>query len=711
MQRRVHGTEADLLARCEGIRRQEAEMFRQASAQTARFLRDLAANVGSSDDEWAIVTMPPPPLPRPPPQHSARKINGRSIVRTGFKHSSRADDAPAPPDAANDGIAERCHADTTFCRGTPTGKSYDEAGKLAAVRWSNTGVVLSGGRDLVDAARGVEDGQSDSGLSRPSERNRPTGSDRTTGRGRRTEPSNTHRNTIASGNRPSNHPPVARLDFPPQPRNTREVETAASRVTMASAGMFLLARSKEHEARDFGAPPAASVSSPIRGNEVVGAAEVKLEPGREVENDPAPENCKAAENIAEGFALPERYMLGGDAEKVETRRTAGRGENGQGQEQEIATSGGERARHYYRRIDATTQGAGSECYPAAAGSANDNISGERPHGDHSAACHDAPNTGKLSVEEPSTFRPSHTTVHRGMEKAAVSPGGDGGDSPNDPPPIISFRPSEHHAAPLHPSMPSAQTSPDDVRDNCKHTTVMPRASPTTERTGWARSQRSMRPPSSPTSPSSFSSIPTATATSIRRDSPASEAHAQEQQSERARDNIDLGATGSGISTTMLDDEDDGAHHGWSGDRVENYGRNARETPSWWSSTETDVPGAEEATRRLLQEAARVKRLISNLEKADAAAAEGGIDGLGEDDPARFLASLRLVELKPLAPKLAEALERAAPSSEGLMLGGGSGGGDSSSASGVPEPRTTRALRDQVWIGRRPRGGEKRGGVC
>lgn len=90
----------------------------------------------------------------------------------------------------------------------------------------------------------------------------------------------------------------------------------------------------------------------------------------------------------------------------------------------------------------------------------------------------------------------------------------------------------------------------------------------------------------------------------------------------------------------------------------------------------------EATRRLLREALRVKRLLAEMDKADATGS--AIDnGLGDEDPEKFLACLGLVELKPLTARLVEALERAP---RPLL-------GDPSVA--VPEPRTTRGLRGQV----------------
>ncbi|CBN76158.1 conserved unknown protein [Ectocarpus siliculosus] len=90
----------------------------------------------------------------------------------------------------------------------------------------------------------------------------------------------------------------------------------------------------------------------------------------------------------------------------------------------------------------------------------------------------------------------------------------------------------------------------------------------------------------------------------------------------------------------------------------------------------------EATTRLLREALRVKRVLAEMDKADATGS--AIDnGLGDEDPEKFLATLGLVELKPLSARLVEALERAP---RPLL-------GDPSVA--VPEPRTTRGLRDQV----------------
>lgn len=90
--------------------------------------------------------------------------------------------------------------------------------------------------------------------------------------------------------------------------------------------------------------------------------------------------------------------------------------------------------------------------------------------------------------------------------------------------------------------------------------------------------------------------------------------------------------------------------------------------------------SEDATERLLREALRVKGLLARMDRTDAST---GGDGLRDEDPERFLAGLGLVELKPLAGRLAEALER---TPQALL-------GDPAVA--VPEPRTARGLRDQV----------------
>ena len=90
--------------------------------------------------------------------------------------------------------------------------------------------------------------------------------------------------------------------------------------------------------------------------------------------------------------------------------------------------------------------------------------------------------------------------------------------------------------------------------------------------------------------------------------------------------------------------------------------------------------SEDATENLLREASRVKGLLATMDKADAST---GNDGLRHEDPECFLASLGLVELKPLSGKLAEALDRTPQASLG------------DAAVAVPEPRTARGLRDQV----------------
>lgn len=94
----------------------------------------------------------------------------------------------------------------------------------------------------------------------------------------------------------------------------------------------------------------------------------------------------------------------------------------------------------------------------------------------------------------------------------------------------------------------------------------------------------------------------------------------------------------------------------------------------------DFSGSSNFSRRFFRDALRVKRLLETLERSDASA--GG--GLGEEEtPDRFLDSLGLVEFKPLAQRLVVALE----SSQESLFG--------DPCLSVAEPRTNRALRDQV----------------
>lgn len=106
------------------------------------------------------------------------------------------------------------------------------------------------------------------------------------------------------------------------------------------------------------------------------------------------------------------------------------------------------------------------------------------------------------------------------------------------------------------------------------------------------------------------------------------------------------------------------------------------------SSSNNSSSSSEATRRLLREALRVKLLLAGMDKEDAAASSSAADnGLGDEDPERFLASVGLVDLKPLPARLAEALDRAPRAALGDP--------SVAAAAAVPEPRTTRGLRDQV----------------
>lgn len=85
-------------------------------------------------------------------------------------------------------------------------------------------------------------------------------------------------------------------------------------------------------------------------------------------------------------------------------------------------------------------------------------------------------------------------------------------------------------------------------------------------------------------------------------------------------------------------------------------------------------------RHFFRDASRVKRLLESLEKTDASAGDGLVD---EEDADRFVDSLGLVEFKPLARRLAVTLVSLP---EGLFA---------DPCLSVVEPRTNRALRDQV----------------
>ncbi|CAM9189783.1 unnamed protein product, partial [Sphacelaria rigidula] len=566
VQRRIQAAESNLLACCEDIRRREADTFRRASSQTVRFLHDLAANVGCSDDQWAIIVPPRvgphPPVPSQPrgtapnPKHPPPKRfpDGDSI--TGGNH---ADATPGPMPVA------RINA--------PTASSPAVRHKSGMSEGHWTGAV-------------AQMPPSDTYEETPPERPIHSGSI-----GLRSNDDHGARRVARGLTLPRR--PV--LVAPGHGGKGGELRTGPPQSSMVSAGMFLLARMGE-EACNI---EAFAQSAPRSSEQEVAAATVEVGKMVSEEEEGMSRRCGADDAVVKKGALIEWQNL----EQSAQRKTAG-------------------------PLPGTLKVDGDF----------DDIPGS-----NNARCFD---DGKDIIWA------RHSSPRRTAEPFT---------SPNGI---------------MRTSHPEAAAAGADMLTDAPAGSQTPRT--ITMSHGSPSSRHPRMPTSLPFSPTR-SFFPTDTVvTTIGHQYHHHAQLARREHSRTASGTRSGGEAGKGWLN------EDGKAHGARGE--------------WAYAEDADTSSdGEAATKHLLEEAARIKRLLATMERSDAAAAAGeDADGLGDEDPTRFLANLGLVELKPIAPRLEQALDNMAPPLLDLLFDcGGGGGGDPSSVSAAPEPRTTRALRDQV----------------
>lgn len=650
VQRRIQGEEDDLLACCESIRRQEADTFHQVSSRIARFLQDLAVNAGCSDDQWAIIATPSncavTGLPSPPLHESA-------VLRQQIPHENH---PPLPLCAVSNIARDRRPAaeapELVSVRRSPQKISFAVGQHSNNVRGETAEATPDVGRGIVEA--GERDGQRKpspgSSVSRRTARpcvpsggsNHPTGSalqasteielDSNLGReggagilesteeevAQPIQDTEYKTRTLRAnsgdlglnggdqdGRRPAGAPPPG---FPASPLPIEmaigchgpEYKAATPKVTMASAGMLLLARAEKEGSSKALLRSTAIPGSVREGDEVVAGG------------------CSAEKVVAERSLLLERHQrLGLSVEE------------GIGQADiEVAVGGENVWDNERRRLE----------------NRENMTRGSRPQ-QSSPRC-----TSRVWASPAGISRNDQPAVPAARTYAAVE-----ADTPRTT--------TMSYGSPTwgHPNIPASPA----------HSSSLSVFAPTIDTAATAIDPDALLPPEW-----EKREMETAVAAAVAIDD-------GESQQRGARDHVRTT-----LSNHMSGDGD--GNNGWG----ENY--HARSV-AYGNDPYGDTDTADaDATKRLLQEAARIKRLLAAMERSDATA-EGGADGLENEDSARFISSLGLVELKPIEPRLEEALECAAPPTEDMLFSGLGGGGGDPCVNSVPEPRTTRALRDQVRV--------------
>lgn len=664
VQRRIRGREGDFLARCEGVRRREAERFCQVSAQTCAFLQDLAANVGCSDDQWAI-----PPCAVRAPRRVARKAKDPSLPAMVSATVLAAAAVVMAPRSLH--LAAKRAESEAVVTGRPNGVAAVVAGS-GGVPPAVEGGTKSGGsggpgrKGDVAGQRGggarrepsvaaVVEGKDDDGV--------PRGYDTAQ---QRPPPSSTTVETFsaAGGSKDEHHAAVVMMEE----MEEEEVKAAVSGgALMVEDRPEILARpSNVHAARSRvvsmqalhgpGSPwsspsPEAGVgvgavardavsgvgqiaATAVRATTMTSAAEMLLA-RREAGAQPSifgnsPASGVSSEDLRGVAGAPGFNGVGGEGRGGGRGEGGGRG-HGLSESAVVAEVAPKERVLFGDRVERKWDG--KSCVAAAEiGQARAGIRQQR--------------SGQTAAPE---------SLRGGRNDSTPDGSSPGGDDAGSRSPLCHFQPTPQQGGARGPR--ATTSSPSLLQGGGGFSSPIPgtrrrvalidpmETSPaaTKESAGGGSSGGSR----GPTPSADFSPPVVATAAGL------SDPAVEREISNNRRD----GGVTRGNASEAVEEDGDG-----------DGGRCHRR-------------GSSQATRRLLQEALRVKRLLAAADRADASAAA---DGLGERDPARFLASLHLVELKPLAARLAEALDRAPESLVGA-----------SAAAAVPEPRSTRALRDQV----------------
>ena len=652
VQRRTEGAESDIVLRCEGVRRREAERFRCAPAQVAAFLQDLAASVGCSDSQWSVVLAPstvaapapaaPAPAPAPAPTvvvrrsttasaSAARKraaVSGSGSSGTRRVPVSVSPSLPlSPPLQPPDSARGRDATDAATASRHPVGR-FPETDICAATRSLEP--------EVKEACDGEEPRQLQP---------EPAGLDRT-------GPDSRHDSSHASGGYRAANAGTA----PPPPRERTEQEVggggaAGARKTeterLPPSVDFAWGREEGRGKNDddgtWQRRPTAGPLEPValdppRNSSAQSSSSAPSGRVAEPAQGGAATTASALPPAATAMGQPAAGTTMASAAKFLLART-GAGGGGEGR-----TGGSTTSPSPPPPSLAEPQGASSAPATSARG---------ETEGSSDAAVGRQTNSGGR-LERTNGEGEDEAQRRDGLEEeGAAEAGRDRPDRRERPSPPRVHQPRARESPPWH-----------------QHGIAAFRVL----LSGESEEARPVFPP-----PARVGAL---APTAVDEGPPSAEQRhtAPPQRSEGGvgRDTSEEGRKRRKAGTVDGDRESGGGGGVASGD-----------TPAGDSSSSS----SSEATRRLLREALRVKRLIDGMDKEDTAAAaaagssSGAVDdnGLKDEDPERFLASLGLVEPKPLSARLVEALDRAGPRAAVF--------GDPSAA--VSEPRTTRGLRDQV----------------
>lgn len=641
VQRRTGGHESDVVLRCEGVRRREAERFRRAaSAQTIAFLQDLAASVGCSDNQWSVVLPPSCATATPPPAAVAVRRTATAGTGSSRTPASTRQAPPLLPLSPPLPPPDRAHV-----RGAP-GASRPSAVSTPGISESE---VCAAAQSPEAAAKNASDGEEEPRQAQPERAVLdPTG------------PDGRHDSSHAGGGGYC----AANDDAaggPHRERSAPEVEVVGGggvgarrteRRPLLSSVDFGRGRQRlQGRDKDDGDGPRGRLST-------AGS----LEPAAPTTSPPPPPNGSVLSSAP----------LGGVAEAARGGASA------------IATTAS-------ACVPATTSSAVTN--PPDAGITMTSVAkvllaraGVGSRGNHGRS-------GSTASPSPPPPPPHSAEPQDASSKQATS--ARGGTEPvgdevvvreDDGSPLERTNSGETERArprgrPEEGARAAGRNGPNGIEASPPPPLSPPRVYKRRTCESPARQEHSAAPfrallpagdsekarPVSPVSPTTGAPAPTAVDSSGSPAAGQQRAALPHSEGVRRGDTIEAGrmrTTGTG-----------GGEEGGGGGAASAVGTAAEDGSS------------SEATRRLLQEALRVKRLLAQMDKEDAAAGSSSAaavdNGLRDEDPERFLASLGLVELKPLSARLVEALERAP---QAIF-------GDPSAA--VSEPRTTRGLRDQV----------------
>lgn len=638
MQRRVQSTESDLLARCEGLRRREADGFRELPGQFSQYLQDLSKAVGRSDDQWAL-----PSLAIAPQRTNRRHPRQKTLVQTPQVSADFSEnlvqDRPGP-ETDSVAISERS------CR----------AGALTNRRETQTREALAFDTDdATETARDRVRKKNDPGvdergaaaLTRKLSVHVSDGARRTLG-------ASVPSRILPEKSTREPHPVEAELgrtyckSAPPGLRRGRRDPSRTNSRTAPGEGGGVHEDEVPLRAEEPQGPRTPAGEPPPRRVKPEGLSAADVPSATRAEAGSEARGTSAKDRMPVGVREVPREMnvakvgvrVGREPEREEMRAGVR-----QGEADTVGRAKAKRDRNrkpdYNRHVDAVPQPDSLGWNGVGLSSSPDRTLASLPASEVAFALssRSAPEVGTRTHRKESQM--NHSPDHEcGSPRSASGLG-----------PRVSARGIEGTPEFLVASAATATTC--SVTGPPRPLTTGFYLSDTAEIT-VASSAR--EPGDTPAFPQAARGGSSSAKHLVERDGRESSIACERENTDR-----DNGAVGLAAAQVV----------------------DPRMTRGDTESDCNDI--GRDSAKRLFQEAVRVKRLLAAADRADASLEED--DGIRDKDPTRFIASLGLVELKPLAPNVSDAIHLAPDDSFG-----------DSSATAV-DLRTTRALRDQVSLRR------------